>query len=115
MQIATPGNAQYGNHLDHETILALTAPKEESVRLVQDWLQKEASGAKVATVGDFVTVEATVNSIEKLLKTEYSSFGTPKLEPVSAIGSNHRSERKYAGEDVANARIQSSLRACRPC
>ncbi|KAF1969695.1 tripeptidyl-peptidase 1 precursor [Bimuria novae-zelandiae CBS 107.79] len=74
MDIATPGHPQYGNHLDHQTILELTAPKEESVRFVQDWLNREVSEAKVTVEGDYVTVEATVNSVEKLLKTEYKNF-----------------------------------------
>ncbi|PVH93299.1 subtilisin-like protein, partial [Periconia macrospinosa] len=74
--IATPGHAQYGNHLDQEAILAMIAPKKESVDLVQEWLDKElpSSGSDVTVKGDYVTVQASVNTIEKLLKTEYSTF-----------------------------------------
>ncbi|XPS96904.1 Tripeptidyl-peptidase I [Ascochyta lentis] len=74
MDIATPGNPQYGNHLDHEQIVAMTAPKEDSVSLVKEWLEKEISNAKVSVTGDYFTVEGTVNAIEKLLKTEYSTY-----------------------------------------
>jgi tripeptidyl-peptidase-1 len=76
-QIATPGHAQYGNHLDQETILAMIAPKQESSDLVMQWLTNEISSpeAKVTVKGDYVTIQASVNTIEKLLKTEYSTFG----------------------------------------
>jgi tripeptidyl-peptidase-1 len=52
----------------------MTAPKEESVTLVKDWLEREISSAKVSVTGDYFTVEGTVNAIEKLLKTKYSTF-----------------------------------------
>ena len=76
-QIATPGHAQYGNHLDHETILAMVAPKQESSDLVKQWLTKEISSpeAKITTKGDYVTIQASVKTIEKLLNAEYSVFG----------------------------------------
>ncbi|CAI6303074.1 unnamed protein product [Periconia digitata] len=76
MNIATPGHAQYGNHLDQATISSMIAPKQESVDLVQTWLERElpSSGADVLVNGDYVTVRASVNAIEKLLKTEYNTF-----------------------------------------
>ncbi|KAJ4351604.1 uncharacterized protein N0V89_006947 [Didymosphaeria variabile] len=74
MDIATPGHPQYGNHLDHETILAMTAPKEESVDLVKEWLGREISNAKVDVMGDYFTVEGTVSAVENLLKTKYNSY-----------------------------------------
>lgn len=75
MQIATPGNPRYGNHLDHEQISALTGPKEESVSLVKEWLQSEIPSGKTSVAGDYITVEGTVNAVEKLLKTTYSTYG----------------------------------------
>jgi tripeptidyl-peptidase I len=76
-QIATPGHAQYGNHLDHETILAMIAPKKESSDLVMQWLANDISSpeAKVSKQGDYVTIQANVRTIEKLLNAEYSVFG----------------------------------------
>lgn len=53
----------------------MIAPKEESVALVKNWLDKELSDAKISVVGDYVTVQGTVNGVEKLLKTKYSAFG----------------------------------------
>ncbi|KAJ4358818.1 hypothetical protein N0V95_002740 [Ascochyta clinopodiicola] len=74
MDIATPGNPQYGNHLDYEQISALIGPKEESVSLVKEWIQSEISSDKISVAGDYLTVEGTVNAIEKLLKTTYSTY-----------------------------------------
>jgi tripeptidyl-peptidase I len=53
------------------------APKEESVDLVKDWLSSATSGdeAVISVEGDYVTVQASVNTVERLLKTEYSTFG----------------------------------------
>ncbi|KAJ4300820.1 hypothetical protein N0V90_002908 [Kalmusia sp. IMI 367209] len=74
MDIATPGHAQYGNHLDYETILGMKSPKEESVSLVKEWLAREIPDADITVKGDYVSVQAKVKSVEKLLKTEYNSF-----------------------------------------
>lgn len=62
----------------------MTAPKEESVSLVKSWLQNEIPSGKVSMSGDYITVEATVNAIEKLLKTSYGSYGRMPL-----LGSIH--------------------------
>lgn len=77
MNIATPGHAQYGNHLDRETILAMIAPKQESSDLVMQWLQGETekTEAEITMKGDYVTIQASVDTIEKLLDAEYSVFG----------------------------------------
>ncbi|KAL5120408.1 hypothetical protein ACEQ8H_001698 [Pleosporales sp. CAS-2024a] len=76
MNIATPGHALYGKHLDHETILAMVAPKQESTDLVMQWLKSEveSSEAEITAQGDYVTVQASVKTIEKLLDAEYSVF-----------------------------------------
>ncbi|KAH3995425.1 hypothetical protein HBH61_155540 [Parastagonospora nodorum] len=92
MNIATPGHAQYGNHLDHETILAMIAPKQESTDLVMQWLSSEnlSPETKITAKGDYVTIEANVKTIEKLLDAEYSVFVRP--------GSNEKALRtlKYS-------------------
>jgi tripeptidyl-peptidase-1 len=53
----------------------MTAPKKESVSLVNEWLKNEIPDTKVTVAGDYFTVEATVNEIEGLLKTKYSTYG----------------------------------------
>ncbi|KAF1955942.1 subtilisin-like protein [Byssothecium circinans] len=83
MNIATPGHAEYGNHLSHREILDMIAPRQESSDLVMNWLNESVLGeeAKVSLLGDYVTVDASVNAVEKLLNAEYSTFlrsGTPE-------------------------------------
>ncbi|KAJ4311820.1 hypothetical protein N0V94_007762 [Neodidymelliopsis sp. IMI 364377] len=80
LDIATPGNPHYGNHLDHEQITAMTAPKKESVSLVNEWLKNEIPNTKVTVTGDYFTVEGTVNDIERLLKTKYSTYVNEELK-----------------------------------
>lgn len=81
----------------------MTAPKEDSVKLVNEWLEKEISNAKVSVTGDYFTVEGTVNEIEKLLKTKYSTYGT--MEPLYFPNSlsNLNSERGNQSKGPAYA------------
>jgi tripeptidyl-peptidase-1 len=55
----------------------MVAPKQESIDLVKEWLARETSGsnAEVTVKGDYVTVQASVNVVEQLLKTKYNTFG----------------------------------------
>jgi tripeptidyl-peptidase-1 len=45
------------------------------VSLVKEWLQSEIPSGKISVAGDYLTVEGTVNAVEKLLKTTYSTYG----------------------------------------
>lgn len=92
----------------------MTAPKAESVTLVQDWINKEIADAKVSVTGDYVTVDGSVNAIEKLLKTQYNTFG--KQSPLLYDpGPDLVSERGDKGKDSENTRVQPALSSCRPC
>ena len=55
----------------------MIAPKQESSDLVMQWLASElpSSKADITLKGDYVTVFASVSTIEKLLNAEYSTFG----------------------------------------
>lgn len=53
----------------------MTAPKEESVNLVQEWLQGQIPGAKMTMTGEYLTVEDSIDAIESLLKTTYHTYG----------------------------------------
>jgi len=46
LAVSTPGNAEYGNHLDVDEVNALFAPSEEADTAVQNWLK----GAGIQTV-----------------------------------------------------------------
>ncbi|ORY17869.1 peptidase S8/S53 domain-containing protein [Clohesyomyces aquaticus] len=76
MNIATPGHALYGQHMSHEEILAMIAPAQESSDLVMQWLANDIASpkAKIQRKGDYVTITASVSTIEKLLDAEYEVF-----------------------------------------
>ena len=57
----------------------MISPKEESISLVKEWLAREIPDAEISVKGDYVSVQAKVKSVEKLLKTEYSTFGKCSL------------------------------------
>lgn len=76
LNIATPGHASYGNHLDQKTIDALIAPKDESGDLVMRWLEAAGlrSHATYSSRGDSIIIEASVAQVEKLLSAEYNVY-----------------------------------------
>ena len=77
MQIATPGHELYGSHLSQHAIDSMIAPKDESSKLVMEWLESEGLSS-LATLSyrlDSVIVEASVRQIEQLLNAEYSAYG----------------------------------------
>lgn len=53
----------------------MTAPKEQSVRLVKQWLQSEIPSAQVSVTGEYLTVEGSVSAVERLLQTKYRTYG----------------------------------------
>lgn len=61
----------------------MIAPKDESKELVMDWLSEEglSSYATLSPRSDSVIVEASISQIEKLLKTDYSTFSKKKSSP----------------------------------
>ncbi|QSZ32744.1 hypothetical protein DSL72_002323 [Monilinia vaccinii-corymbosi] len=76
MDIATPGNALYGRHLDQTVINAMIAPKKQSRDLVLEWLATAGltNQASISARGDSVIVEASVSKIEKLLQAKYNAY-----------------------------------------
>ncbi|KAK0105521.1 hypothetical protein ONS95_004118 [Cadophora gregata] len=76
MQIATPGHELYGSHLTQQAIDDMIAPKEDSSRLVMEWLETEglSSHASLSRRSDAIIVDASVSKIETLLKANYMPF-----------------------------------------
>ncbi|KAG4030019.1 hypothetical protein MFRU_013g00430 [Monilinia fructicola] len=76
MDIATPGHALYGRHLDQSVINAMIAPKTQSRDLVLQWLATAglSNQTSVSARGDSVVVEASISKIEELLQAEYNAY-----------------------------------------
>lgn len=60
----------------------MVAPRDESLALVIEWLDSEnmTAHSTLSARGDTVLVEASISRVEKLLKAEYSAFGTVFLD-----------------------------------
>jgi tripeptidyl-peptidase-1 len=65
----------------------MIAPEQESKDIVIQWLSREISRteAKITSKGDYITVQANVKTIEKLLNAEYSVFGMYNLKLTMSI------------------------------
>lgn len=76
----------------------MIAPKQESSDLVKQWLASDVSSpeAKITTKGDYVTIEANVRTIEKLLNAEYNVFGTSSFTLINLL---RRSDRNSSTRD----------------
>lgn len=76
LNIATPGHAQYGDHMSQHHIDAIIAPKDESGSMIMEWLETKGlrSHASYSKRGDSIIIEASVAQIESLLDAEYSVF-----------------------------------------
>lgn len=74
----------YGGHLAQHVIDNIIAPKSESKDLVMQWLEGEGL-RDIATLSprlDSVIVEGSIKQIEKLLKTEYSTFSKSNFQSL---------------------------------
>ncbi|KAI0107778.1 peptidase S8/S53 domain-containing protein [Nemania sp. FL0031] len=76
VKIATPGDAQYGQHLTVEQIDAIVGPSAESKDLVFQWLGNHslADNAVLNSRGTVVKVQATISQVEALLGAQYSTY-----------------------------------------
>lgn len=99
----------------------MIAPKQESTDLVMQWLKRDVSApeAKITTKGDYVTIEASVRTIEKLLDAEYNVFGMFLSKIKSSFFglsySREDSTTRNAGEDAPDPRVQSANGSQGPC
>ncbi|KAH9925060.1 family S53 protease-like protein [Epithele typhae] len=76
MDVSTPGNALYGQHLSKEELESYTAPlKAESLDAVTAWLKEndiEASSASPA--GDWLSFDVPVSKANELFDADYTVF-----------------------------------------
>jgi tripeptidyl-peptidase I len=81
LAVSTPGNAEYGQHLDVDDVNSLFAPTEEANTAVQSWLTN-AGISQVHSDGHWVTFATTVSKANELLNTTFKTYangGTQKI------------------------------------
>ncbi|KAI1639158.1 tripeptidyl-peptidase 1 [Biscogniauxia mediterranea] len=86
LEMSTPGHPNYGMHMNRNELRSYTAPTEQSVSSVVDWLA--SSNIKALVDNDWITFSTTVETANELLDTtfawyQYESGGSPKLRTLS--------------------------------
>lgn len=85
IDISTPGNPKYGQHLSRLELRSYTAPTDAAVSSVVGWLSK--TNIKPVVNNDWVTFTTTVENANELLNTtfawyQYEKGGSPKLRTL---------------------------------
>jgi tripeptidyl-peptidase-1 len=83
LAVSTPGNAQYGQHLDVDDVNALFAPTAQTVTAVESWL-KSAGISQVSTDGHFINFATTVGTANSLLNTTFLTYQNSGLSKIRA-------------------------------
>ncbi|KAI0834540.1 tripeptidyl-peptidase [Hypoxylon sp. FL0890] len=86
LEISTPGHPNYGLHMSRDQVRAYTAPTEQSVSSVVNWLAE--SGVKSSVNNDWITFTTNVKTANDLLNAnfawyQYEKGGSPKLRTLS--------------------------------
>jgi tripeptidyl-peptidase-1 len=83
LAVSTPGNAQYGQHLDVDDVNALFAPTAQTVSAVESWL-KSAGISQVNTDGHFINFATTVGTANSLLNTTFLTYKNSGVSKIRA-------------------------------
>lgn len=75
LAVSDPSHSRYGQHLTHEEVNALVAPKDEALDQVHEWLQSNGiSNFDYSPSKDWINIKISVEDAEKLLDAEYSLY-----------------------------------------
>ncbi|KAF2164340.1 hypothetical protein M409DRAFT_25219 [Zasmidium cellare ATCC 36951] len=77
LEVATPGNADYGNWLSKEEIDSYVAPSAVNVALVKTWLALYGITDVTSPTSDWLAFSAPVSTMEALLGTQYDFYTHP--------------------------------------
>jgi tripeptidyl-peptidase-1 len=83
LAVSTPGNAQYGQHLDADTVNALFAPSADTIAAVETWL-KAAGVSQITTDGHFINFATTVGTANSLLNTTFLTYQNSGVSKIRA-------------------------------
>jgi tripeptidyl-peptidase-1 len=73
--VSDPYHSRYGQHLSHDEVNALIAPKDEALDLVHEWLRSNGVDKfDYSPSKDWINIRVTVEEAEKLLGAEYSVY-----------------------------------------
>ncbi|KAF7877472.1 hypothetical protein EAF04_001149 [Stromatinia cepivora] len=120
LAVSTPGNAEYGNHLDADEANALFAPSADASNAVTSWLTS-AGARNIVSDGSTVTFAATIEKANSILNATfqtYTSNGVSKVRTTQYSVPDHVAEHielisptTYFGKTVANAPTKVTKKA----
>ncbi|KAI0344586.1 family S53 protease [Trametopsis cervina] len=75
MDVSTPGNALYGQHLTKEEVEDLIRPTQNTLDVVNAWLsENKITAAPLTSAGDWLGFSVTVQQANQMFDTEFSTF-----------------------------------------
>jgi tripeptidyl-peptidase-1 len=83
LAVSTPGNPEYGQHLDADAVNALFAPTAETTVAVENWL-KAAGVTQMTTDGHFINFATTVGTANSLLNTTFLTYQNSGVSKIRA-------------------------------
>ncbi|CEJ79839.1 hypothetical protein VHEMI00055 [[Torrubiella] hemipterigena] len=102
LDISTPGSPNYGKHLSRKEAAALFAVEDKSIDTIKQWLVKSGVDAKAISVNPtktWMTVNAPVQQLEKMLKTRYHTYRNV-ISGADHVGTDQYSLPKEVSEIV---------------
>ena len=75
--MSDPDHSRYGQHLTAAEVDELTAPSEDTSKLVEEWLLDNGVATESmgrSNAGDWLTISLPVEEVERLLDTKYSNY-----------------------------------------
>jgi len=81
LEVSTPGNPRFRQHLTFEEVGALAQSRPRSDR-VKQWVDENVAGARIikqSPRGEYIRVRATVGSWEKVLNTSFHNWNSQVL------------------------------------
>ncbi|OIW31229.1 Pro-kumamolisin [Coniochaeta ligniaria NRRL 30616] len=75
--VSHPDSDSYGKHWSPEKVVDMFSPKQQSIDLVMEWLEAEGiqpGRAKLSSSKTWISLNATVAEVERLLKTQYHVY-----------------------------------------
>jgi tripeptidyl-peptidase-1 len=88
MAVSDPSSSRYGQHLTKDEVTALTAPSQQALELVSQWLTDAGIAAKQGPRGDYFEFQASVADLEELFSTTVHEY-TDKERSVLQAGDLH--------------------------
>ncbi|THV48737.1 hypothetical protein BGAL_0230g00030 [Botrytis galanthina] len=123
LAVSTPGNAEYGNHLDIDEANALFAPSADASSAVTSWLTS-AGAQNIVTDGSTISFATTIEKANSMLNASFKSYtsnGVTKVRTTQYSVPDDVAEHielisptTYFGKTVANAPTKVTKRTTSP-